>query len=62
MFTKRLLLAALALAAALPLLGCRHHCNKCSTTSSAPPCCGTSSGYLPPGAVTAPPPATINVP
>jgi hypothetical protein len=56
MFTKRLLLAALALAAVLPLLGCRHCCHK--TTSSAPPCCppAGTSGFM------SVPPATIAVP
>jgi hypothetical protein len=50
--TKRLLLAALALAILIPLAGCRHHCCKTSTASFSEPCCPPTT--LPPGAVHAP--------
>lgn len=52
--TKRLLLAALALAILIPLAGCRHHCCKTSTASYAAPCCPPGGATLPPGAIPAP--------
>jgi hypothetical protein len=54
MFTKRLILAALALACLLPFSGCGCHKSCCPTSPSyAPPpgpCCdkGAPPGYLPP--------------
>jgi hypothetical protein len=51
--TKRLLLAALALAILIPLAGCHHRCCHRETSSFAPPpCCGSTT--IPPGAVLPP--------
>jgi hypothetical protein len=44
--TKRLLLAALALAILIPLAGCHRCCHR-ETSSFAPPCCGQTT--IPPG-------------
>jgi hypothetical protein len=50
--TKRLLLAAFALAILIPLAGCGRRCCHGSSSSFAPPCCPPTT--LPPGAVAVP--------